>query len=160
MSRAKTVYQIEPCTMRVIQRFDSTVKADKAMGYPKNTVAQACRRRDGSRITSCSHGFFWSYAINYDKEYFSQFRGINVLDSGRLPREGERKPAKTGFTRKEIDSASAARSKPVLCVETNQRFNSITEAAKAYGVSKSAVDKCLKGISKTCANHKWIYIER
>lgn len=159
MSCAKTVLQIEPCTMQIIKKFESAEKANKAMGYPKNTVAQACRRRDGTRITSCSHGYFWSYSENYDKAYFEQFKGINVIDSGRLPRSGERKPLKTGFTREEIDLASAARSRPILCIETQKRYNSLKEAAIAYGVSESTIYRWLRRHSKTSTNHKWVYIE-
>lgn len=155
--RAKPVLQIEPNTMRVINRYVTAREASLTMGYHKNTVSQACRRRDGARETSCSHGYFWTYESDYDPEYFSQFAGIDVLESGRLPRTGEREPTKLGFTKEEIQKATAAKSKPVRCVETGQVFANSIEAGKAFGIDGTAINHCVRGKTRTAAGHRWQY---
>lgn len=38
-------------------------------------------------------------------------------------------------------------------------FNSVTEAAKRYGVTKSAITLCLKGKNKTCCGKEWGYTD-
>lgn len=44
---------------------------------------------------------------------------------------------------------------PVLCVELNQVFPSMTEAAKAFGLSKCAISAVIKGRNKTAAGYHW-----
>ena len=51
------------------------------------------------------------------------------------------------------------RMKRVMCNETNVVFESLEEAAKAFGVCKTAIANCLKGRSKTCAGHTWSYAD-
>ena len=44
---------------------------------------------------------------------------------------------------------------PVLCVELNTTYPSITEAAKAFGLSKTSISAVLKGRNKTAAGYHW-----
>lgn len=47
--------------------------------------------------------------------------------------------------------------KKVICIETQEVFNSITEAAKAINKSTGNICDCLKGKHKTCAGYHWAY---
>lgn len=48
-------------------------------------------------------------------------------------------------------------SKPILCIETNEVFASITDAAEKYNVTIGAVSRALRGKSKTCCGLRWSY---
>lgn len=50
--------------------------------------------------------------------------------------------------------------KPVICVETGERYNSIKEAAAANNVSVTSVSSCLRGVTKTCLGKHWVYADR
>ena len=43
----------------------------------------------------------------------------------------------------------------VICVETNQMFNSILEASKKAGVSPSAIQHAISGITKKAGGYTW-----
>lgn len=49
------------------------------------------------------------------------------------------------------------RSKKVLCVETNEIFNSAKEAMEAIGIK--GIDACCRGKQKTAGGYHWKYIE-
>lgn len=58
------------------------------------------------------------------------------------------------------ESKRSFRSKAVLCVETNEVFNSIADAKKKYGISSSSgIVFCCQGKRKTCGNMHWEYYE-
>lgn len=48
--------------------------------------------------------------------------------------------------------------KKVVCVETGEHYNSITEAAEAHGLKSSNLRNCLSGISKTAGKKHWGYV--
>jgi hypothetical protein len=50
--------------------------------------------------------------------------------------------------------------KPVLCVETNEIFESISEAARFYGLQDEHVGNCARGKRKTCGGLHWKFIEK
>ena len=50
--------------------------------------------------------------------------------------------------------------KKVLCVETNEIFNSISAAEKHYNLSKGTVGNCCRGIQKTGGGKHWKFIEK
>lgn len=65
--------------------------------------------------------------------------------------------ANRGRKRTEEQRLKCAR--PVSCVETGEIFPSITDAAKAYGVSIYAISNVLRGKAKTCQKRHWRYAE-
>ena len=48
--------------------------------------------------------------------------------------------------------------KKVVCVETEEIFNSITEAAKSSGVGRRSINNCVSGITKTAGKKHWRYV--
>ena len=47
----------------------------------------------------------------------------------------------------------------VICVETNETFKSMTDAARRVGVNISAIYHCLKGKTNTAGNKHWRYTD-
>jgi hypothetical protein len=47
---------------------------------------------------------------------------------------------------------------PVICVDTEEIFESVTAAAQRHGVSTSAISAAAKGKCKTCKNYRWRYV--
>ena len=46
----------------------------------------------------------------------------------------------------------------VICVETNQIFDSESEAANCIGVSQAAISACCHGKTITCKNKHWVFL--
>ena len=62
------------------------------------------------------------------------------------------------LTRKEninYGTRNARSSKKVICVETGEIFNSLSEVKDKYGICKSAISKCCNGKRKTAGNYHW-----
>lgn len=49
--------------------------------------------------------------------------------------------------------------KPVICVETGVRYESMKLAAADVGIASSSLSQCLSGRSKTAAGYHWEYSE-
>jgi len=49
------------------------------------------------------------------------------------------------------------KSKPVICVETNEKYKSIKDAAEAFGVTRGAIHSVLSGDRKACKGCTFIY---
>lgn len=52
----------------------------------------------------------------------------------------------------------AYQSKPIRCVETNERFDCVMDVKRKYGYDNSVVCKCCKGRIKTAYGQHWEYI--
>jgi len=158
--RKKAVLQIEPVTMRVINKFPTAREAAAAVGASINSIASICRIDIDSNKSRASHHFFWCYEDDYRPEDFEVYRGIQLTENGKLPRTGERA---SGYGRELSDAAkqkiSKANAIPVICVETGKTYPSTALAAKEYGVSRSAINKCARGILSTCAGMHWKYLD-
>lgn len=49
------------------------------------------------------------------------------------------------------------KTKPVICVETQEKYESLIEASKCVGVDASTIGKCCKGERKTAGGYHWEY---
>lgn len=58
-----------------------------------------------------------------------------------------------------IERAAKSCSKKVICVETNEIFNSIKAAAKEKNADSSSITKACKGKLKTVKGYHWRYYE-
>lgn len=156
--RKKAVLQIEPITMRVIKKFPTAREAATAVGASINSIATICRTDVNSNRTRASHHFFWCYEEDYNPEDFEIYKGIELTASGKLPRTGDRasgyKREWSALAKQRISKANAI---PVMCIETGKIYQSTSLAAKEYGVSRSAINKCARGILRTCAGVHWMY---
>lgn len=54
---------------------------------------------------------------------------------------------------------AAPHAKPVICIDTNQVYSCVKEAAESVGVSPTCMTKCCKGKQHTCAGLHWNYAD-
>ena len=57
------------------------------------------------------------------------------------------------------ERSAKSRQKKVICIETQQIFDSVTKAAKAVNVSPSHISECCRGKLKTSGGYHWAYYE-
>ncbi len=50
--------------------------------------------------------------------------------------------------------------KAIICIEKNERFSSITEAAKKYRINRDGINSCCLGIQHTCGGYHWKYVNK
>lgn len=48
--------------------------------------------------------------------------------------------------------------KAVICEELNRVFDTQSQAAKELGLSVNAINKCVRGKTKTCGGYHWRYV--
>ena len=51
----------------------------------------------------------------------------------------------------------ASSRKPIICVETNQQYKSVKEAADTLQINRSGISNALRGKSKTAGGFHWVY---
>lgn len=76
--RKKAVLQIEPVTMKVINRFPTAREAAATVGASINSIATICRKEINSNKSRASHHYFWCYEEDYRPEDFEIYRGIKL----------------------------------------------------------------------------------
>lgn len=54
---------------------------------------------------------------------------------------------------------AALNSKKIICVETGMIYDSVTDAAKRFGVCITSMSNCLNGRSKSCSGYTWRYLD-
>lgn len=155
-NRKKAVLQIEPVTMMVVNKYPTAREAAAAVGMSINSIATICRRDINSNRARASHHFFWCYEDDYRPEDFEVYCGIPLTENGKLPRTGERnsmyKQTLSDSAKQKISQANGI---PVVCIETGKRYENARLAAKEYGVTADAINKCVHGKNKTCAGLHW-----
>lgn len=163
--RKRPVLQIAPVTLEIVGRYWTAREAAAAVGTGMNYIATVCRKKGNE--TKASHGYFWCYEDEYSPELFEKYRGIELTDTGKLPRTGSkvsavyREPSFLGkhHTDEAKEKMSKVHSKPIRCIETNTVYKSIREAAKVHGCCDSAIGKCLTGKAKTSCGFHWEYVD-
>ena len=58
---------------------------------------------------------------------------------------------------KKGSAGSESRKRPVICLDTNQVFESITAACKYYGFTDSMLCLCLQGKKHNVFGYRWAY---
>ena len=61
----------------------------------------------------------------------------------------------SGIRNKSKDKPKRAKCKKVMVVETGETFNSVVEAAKAYGISEGSISQALRQPTWKCCGYHW-----
>lgn len=112
------------------------MSTEEDQAYEK--LKQECERRGYDYTVMCRLAFL-----------------LSEMQGTAIPRDVKKKPKYMRKTKKRKYERLA-----VLCVETNECFNSCAEAAIAKGMSQSSINKALNGYAKTSAGYHWRYIAK
>lgn len=129
------------------QEFDSATEASEFYNLKSTSVSKACCNKDlfAGKDKKTGEKLKWMYleeykAIEEGKEY------INTRQSNRNP--------------------NSTTTKRILCVNTNEEFDSIKDASLAYGVNASSICQCCGEFRRSAGKHPetnepllWKYIE-
>lgn len=83
-------------------------------------------------------------------------RGEMTID--RIDNDGMYCPENCRWVTRAEQNRNQRRSKPIVNLDTGEKFNTVTEAASAYGVTVSTLTKTLHGVNKKTANCRWAYL--
>jgi predicted GIY-YIG superfamily endonuclease/lambda repressor-like predicted transcriptional regulator len=132
------VRENKPCTIakegdgiRCIEtgiEYISTRAAERDTQIPHNNIALVCK---GQRKTA--GGFHWEYI---DSELKKQ--GIQI--------------------REQIEKNKDNKKMPIMCVETGQVYESIREASRQTGISRSGLNSALSKETSTAYGYHWRYV--
>ena len=121
------------------------------------TMAQAQEATGATKICDCCRGYYkhrtsaglhWSY---YDSD--KPLRYYEDLLARMVEEESKQRTMSEVNKKKLIERSIVA----VVCVETQEVFPSIREAAKKVGASPSNICNCCRGKKKTTAGFHWQY---
>lgn len=107
----------------------------KDWDYDKNTIDPTLEKSGSSKTVywKCSNcGHSWKTKINV------RTRGCGCPKCGH-------------------DKSASASKKQIVCVETKQIYDSVSEASKALNISRNSISNCLTGRSNTAGGYKWKY---
>ena len=66
---------------------------------------------------------------------------------------------KNGYETSYFKILNESRKKKIQCIETQENFDSLTAASKAYGIPCGNISKVLKGERKTAGGYHWSLIK-
>lgn len=122
------------CQTKEIVFFNSAVEAAKKIHGSNKNITGCLKNRNNGKT---SHGYVWVYKTEWD-----------IMDDIQRQKLFDIMPYDHSI-----------RKKKVLCVETQEVYNSLKEAAEQYGTYSSGISKCCKGTQKTAGGVHWQYIE-
>lgn len=94
------------------------------------------------------------YWIEYYNAY-KGFKGYNLTKGG----EGILGVIQSETTRHLKSIAMKGKlSIPVICIETQKEYLSLSEAALQLGISATGISKCCNGTQNTCCGYHWAYL--
>lgn len=71
--------------------------------------------------------------------------------------EAMKKSWKSKDLRNRVSGSNNNGARPVICVDTNQKYGSMVEAANDTGVNNNNIYQVCKGIRKTAGGYRWVY---
>ena len=83
-------------------------------------------------------------------------QGVPAWNKG-LPKELQPRYGKT-VSKEQRERTSKTLSKPILCVETNEIYDSAQTASKKLGIQFSNISRCLHGRSHTAGKYHWRWV--
>lgn len=150
--RGKAVICIE--TQQV---YASSSQVDDTLGYSKGVISEAIRNK---RIV---RGYHWAYLDDLkSQEELKEFvgKGPETKEDRRKRYLKNRK--KPNYTQEYRENVSKRSSKAIICIETQQVYKSLTEAAKNlrnWGATTGGLSSAASGYYETCAGYHWALLE-
>lgn len=83
-------------------------------------------------------------------------RKLSIAHSGKVLSE-EHKQHISETLKGRQRGAENPMARPVICVTTGEIFSTLTEAGQSIGVSRVAIQRCCKGLSKSAGGLCWAY---
>ena len=111
--------------------FSQPKEAAASIGVDPSNITKVC---SGVQLTA--GGFHWRY--------------LNETEEQKKKRE-------TLLFESQANDIGASSRKPIICVETNQQYKSVKEAADALQVNRSGISNALRGKAKTAGGFHWVY---
>lgn len=132
--------------------FDSATEAAESCGKTRKGVGLCCSNKNMScgRDTATGKKLVWVYYENY----------IHMTK--------EEIDAKIQFANKKVlrGPSPNVKSRKIVCLNTGETFETLTEAQRVYGVNTGSVLRCCRGEGKSCGIHpvtkeklKWAYFD-
>lgn len=84
--------------------------------------------------------------------------GFHFTHSEEAKKKMSEKAKARGSDAKKIEAMKLSNVKAVICVETEEVYESASEAARQLGV-KNHISECCKGHRKTCAGYHWRFYD-
>lgn len=134
----------------------------KATNPSKETREKMSKARKGKKLPE-----YWKQHIKEGKSKISEETRKKLSEARKGKKLSEETKRKIGQKTKEIHTGMKYKRhkkctygcKKVVCVETGEVYQSLSEASKAAGVSLGAISNVLRGKSKTSGGYHWIYTD-
>ena len=180
----RPIYQIEPDTKRIINKFDSLMDAVRATGISAPCISQCC-----SRIIQTAGKYCWCYVDEFSDDWempkssVRRGRRIVCIETGEVfhsPQELEKiigvhhsqitrvcgcekykwRPIKGKHycylgEEKDFVPAQNMNYRRVRCVETGEEYPSYRVASEKTGISYSSIKGCINGKNKSAGGYHW-----
>ena len=130
-------------------------KGEKNPNYGKHLSTETRKKLSESHKGE-KHHYYGKHLSDEHKRNLSQSLKGRVLSEEHRRKIGEASK-KRMQSKNERYKLAKSRMKPVLCIETNIIYQSITEANKLIGTSTSIL-RCLRGEYKTSGGYHWKYL--
>lgn len=180
----REVYQISPETYEIVAKYPQVMIAAKAINGSSGSIYQSCYGKVG-----IASGFYWCFAENWEswtpkenlqnkavwcvelkQEYRSVAEAARILQICRTSilrscQQWNRTAGEYHWCYAEdkdqwcIQKTIYHNQRAVWCVETNTKYDSCADAARAYNTRSSDIAAVCRGERQTCCELHWCYYE-
>ena len=133
-----------------------------------NGYFQVCLCRYGIRKYFLIHRLVCSAFVQNESLFYNEINHIDECKTNNCASNLEWTDRKSncnfGTRNKRISKAkkgilNTKKSKPVMCIETNQIYPSTMEVSRRLGFSQCNIWSCCKGKRNTCGGYHWRYVD-
>lgn len=103
----------------------------------------------------------YGYNITAGGEQFNHTEESKQLMSERRKGKGKGPKSEEWKAKARANHSGGSGSKPVVCVETQQKYNSVKEASRATGIDSMPISRCCRGVKhyNTAGGYHWQFVE-
>ena len=101
----------------------------------------------------------WATADENNKNPITRAKRA-IMATGVVKSEGtKQKQRESANKNPKILETIENRKKPVMCLETGKKYNSISDAQRDTGIDYCNISKVCRGLQKTCRGTHWIFVD-